>query len=109
MKWTYEKVKEYVESRGYELLSRSYKNKKKISLKCPQGHIWEVDFHSFKKGVNCPCCSGKGIRLTYDYVKKYIEERTKNISVDTILSETANKVTQNEENVQENKNTQTNQ
>lgn len=49
MKWTYEKVKEYVESRGYELLSRSYKNKKKISLKCPQGHIWEVDFHSFKR------------------------------------------------------------
>lgn len=75
MKWTYEKVKEYVESRGYELLSRSYKSKKKISLKCPQGHIWEVDFHSFKKGVNCPCCSEKGIRLTYDYVKKYIEER----------------------------------
>lgn len=75
MKWTYEKVKEYVELRGYKLLSKDYKNKKKIFLKCLREHIWEVDFQSFKGGANCPYCSGKGIRLTYDYVKKYIEDK----------------------------------
>lgn len=45
-------------------------------------------------------------------IKKYIEDRTKNVDVSTILSETADKVTQNEETTtenQQNQNTQTNQ
>lgn len=74
-KITYEEVKEYIESKGYELISKEYKGaKEKITLKCPNGHIYDTDFHGFKnKGSRCRKCSDKKRKLTYDYVKKYIE------------------------------------
>ena len=75
MKWTVEEVKNYVESRGYKLLSKEYKTKEKILLRCPNGHDWEVKFHSFKSGVDCPYCSGRGIVFTYEYVKEYVESK----------------------------------
>lgn len=70
----YGEVKEIAESRGYELLSKEYIPKKKILLKCSKGHIWEVDFRSFKSGVNCAYCNGH-IKFTYDFVKQDIENR----------------------------------
>ena len=42
-------------------------------------------------------------------IKKFIEERTKNVDIKTILSETADKVTQEETTDEQNQNTQTNQ
>ena len=42
-------------------------------------------------------------------IKKYIEDRTKNVDVSTILSETADKVTQNEETTTDNQTTENNQ
>lgn len=74
-KFTYEEVKEYIESKGYKLISKEYKGtKEKITLKCPNGHVYDTDFHGFKnKGSRCRKCSDKKRKLTYDYVKKYIE------------------------------------
>jgi hypothetical protein len=57
-KLTYGFVKEYVEGRGYELLSKEYtSNKQKLLLKCPHGHEWETTLHGFKDaGTNCFWC-----------------------------------------------------
>lgn len=46
-------VREYVENFGYKLLSETYvNNTEKLSLKCPNGHEWKTNFHSFKDGNN---------------------------------------------------------
>jgi very-short-patch-repair endonuclease len=56
-KWDILKIKEYVESRGYELLSNEYLGySKKIHLKCKEGHEFFMAFSNFKNGQNCPEC-----------------------------------------------------
>lgn len=78
-KLTYEYVKEYVESFGYELLSKEYINiGTKLLLKCPKGHLYKVNFRDFKFSENrCMKCHnekrGKCLAHTYEYVKEYIE------------------------------------
>ena len=74
-KWTYEKVKEYIESFGYKLLSTEYiNNRTKLLLECPNGHKWEVRFSSFRDGTRCNYCFGN-IKYTYDYVKEYVKSK----------------------------------
>jgi hypothetical protein len=65
-KWTLEDVREYVESRGYKLLSDKYvNNRQKLLLECPKGHEWETTLHGFKDGeTNCFWC----------YLDKYISK-----------------------------------
>jgi hypothetical protein len=42
-------IRNYVEERGYQLLSKEYLNSKsKIKLKCPNGHTWKTTFHNFR-------------------------------------------------------------
>ena len=71
-KFTYDFVKEYFESFNYELVSKEYVNsQKKLIYKCPEGHIGEIRFYSFK---NCnqrcgECCGLK--KFSFEYVKKY--------------------------------------
>ena len=73
-KTTYQEVKEYIESFGYELLSKQYKNNKtKLEIKCPKGHIIEKRFNDFKNGSRCPKCKGNE-KFSYEYVKEYIEK-----------------------------------
>lgn len=78
-KLTYEYVKEYIESFGYELLSEEYVNiGTKLLLKCPKGHLYEVNFRDFKFSENrCMECHNeirsKNLAHTYEYVKEYIE------------------------------------
>lgn len=76
-KFTYQDVKEYVESFGYKLLSKEYNPKEKILVQCDKGHIYEVKFYSFKNGSRCPKCKSEKQRkmysFDYDYVKEYIE------------------------------------
>ena len=73
-KLTYEYVKNYIEKEGYTLLSNTYKNANtKLNIKCPEDHQYEVIFNSFKKGHRCPYCAGNK-KLTYEYVKNYIEK-----------------------------------
>lgn len=80
MRWTYEKVKEYIESRGYKLISKKYiNNTQKLNLICPNGHNIEMTFASLRRGCDCKICSNKKCgdkqRLSYEYVKDFIEER----------------------------------
>lgn len=69
-KWSLEAVREYVESRGYKLLSNKYTNNKhKLLLECPNGHEWETTFHNFKDGeVKCFWCY-----LDNNYTSKFEE------------------------------------
>ena len=75
---SYEYVKEYIESFNYELISKDYKNANThITVKCPEGHIYNVKFGNFKTGYRCNICSfkivGEKQKYSYDYVKSYIE------------------------------------
>ena len=55
--YTHQEVKEYIESFGYELISKEYKNnRQKLTVKCPEGHITEVTFDHFKRGSRCREC-----------------------------------------------------
>lgn len=73
-KKSYEEVKDYIESFGYELLSDKYRNtKEKLKLKCPKGHEFEMRYHNFKDhGQRCPYCYGNA-KYTYEEAKEYIE------------------------------------
>ena len=82
-KLTYQEVKEYIESFGYELLSKEYiDSKTKLQLQCSKGHVFEIRYNDFKKGVRCKMCSSNyHPKFTYEYVKEYIEnERYKLLS-----------------------------
>ena len=70
----YEEVKSYVEARGWEMLSKEYKNVgTPILLKCPNGHVSEIIFSNFMRGSGCSCCANNK-RHDYEYVKKEIEK-----------------------------------
>ena len=78
-KYTYEEVKEYIESFGYKLLSDEYKNNKSnLLVRCDKGHEFEVIFHNFKdRGSRCPICNiSKGEQRIMDWLNinniKYI-------------------------------------
>ena len=78
MKWKYENVKEYIESFGYKLASKEYKNcKEKLHLICPNGNDFIVRFDNFKNAKQrCKCdkCKGRNPRMfSYEYVKNFIE------------------------------------
>lgn len=74
-KLTYEFIKEQIEKEGYNLLSKEYINANtKLKIRCPKGHEYEVTYGKFYSGRKCPECNG-GVRLTYSYIKKQIEDR----------------------------------
>ena len=71
-KLTYEEVKNYIESQGYELLSTKYiNNASKLLIKCPKGHVFKMTYSIFKTGSRCPKCLGK--QLNYNEVKEIIQ------------------------------------
>jgi len=73
-KFTYEYVKSYIESFDYVLLSKTYVNTgTKLLLKCPEGHLWEIEFRRFQHGNRCMYCYQQQHKLTYEHVKEYIE------------------------------------
>ena len=54
-KFTFEFVKNYIESEGIELISEEYVNiNSKLKMKCSSGHIFEINFKQFKQGFRCP-------------------------------------------------------
>ena len=74
--YSYEYIKSFIESEGYTLLSDTYINNRiKLLLKCPIGHEHEISFSNFKSGKRCKECNKQKNkkRLSFDYVKKYIE------------------------------------
>lgn len=57
-KHSYEYVKDYIESFGYELISEEYENiNAKLFIKCPNGHIFDTTFKKFKQGNRCRFCN----------------------------------------------------
>lgn len=77
-KLTYEYVKEYIESFGYELLSKEYiDNRTPLEIKCNEGHIINISFSNFKKGRRCKHCQKQKVakiyRKPYEEVREYIE------------------------------------
>ena len=73
-KFTYEYVKDYIESFNYILLSDIYLNaNENIEVMCDKGHIYNTTFSRFKcQNQRCPYCKGT-IKYTYEEVKNYIE------------------------------------
>jgi len=77
-KKTYEEVKQYIESQGYKLLSKEYKNADtKLELQCPKNHIYEATWASFYTGYRCSKCShriSKAEQEIHDYLKSYFPD-----------------------------------
>jgi len=72
-KHTIENIKEYIESLNYKLLSSEYINTlTKLTLQCPEGHIYLSTYSNFQQGKRCPVCFGTP-KKTLENVSKYIE------------------------------------
>ena len=68
IRWTYDLVKEFVESKGYQLVSKEYRRAKDpIVLICPKGHEFQITFYAFKNNPSCKICDGR--EYNYKYVK----------------------------------------
>ncbi|MGG0308442.1 hypothetical protein ABEY43_06490 [Priestia megaterium] len=72
VRFTFDSVKEYIESFGYKMLSTEYKNvKQNLLLECPNDHQYEASLNNFKnQNKRCPHCSGNA-RRTIQYVKDH--------------------------------------
>lgn len=76
---SFDYVKDYIESRNYELISDKYvNNRQKLTMVCPEKHTISLSFSSFQQNIRCPKCSHRkraGKRKhSFDYVKEYIEK-----------------------------------
>lgn len=80
--YSYEYVKEFIESKGYSLISKEYHGcKNKLIIKCEKHGEWEATFDNFKNSKSrCPKCkNSKGENeiseilnmLNIDYINKY--------------------------------------
>ena len=58
-KYTTENIKNYFTDNGYELLSEYKGAMKKVKLKCPKGHVYDVKPNTFKQGHRCPKCANR--------------------------------------------------
>lgn len=69
-----EEIKKQVTKDGYELISDLYKNAhSNIVLRCPEGHLWDTTWHSFRKGCRCVVCNGTS-RNGFKMVSKEVEK-----------------------------------
>lgn len=72
VKYSYEDVKQYIESFGYKLISTEYKsNKNNLEIICPQGHKWVTTFNRFKNGTRCCYCENN-VPLDIEYIRKQL-------------------------------------
>lgn len=79
----YQYVKEKIESvKGYFLVSQVYSgNKKKLEIKCPKGHIFEMTSNEFiNHKRRCPICSRSWLNYytsnkMYDEALKYVRKK----------------------------------
>ena len=70
-------IEEYIKERGYEPM-RIFKKEDNsgriityITIKCFNNHEWTTRFHSFRRGVNCPCCNiSKGEQEIMNWLEK---------------------------------------
>lgn len=85
-KFDYNRVKKYIEQCEYILISKQYINThKKLEIKCPKGHIFQMTFNNFKKGQRCPICARENQnripknpnnkKHSQEYIKNLVESR----------------------------------
>lgn len=73
-KYTYNDVKEFIESKGCKLLSKEYKNNKvNLQIQCKCGSIISRSFQDFKNNKRYYCQECTGNKAGYKKVKKEIE------------------------------------
>ena len=88
-KLTIDYVRNYIEERGYSLLSNEYiNNNSKLLLECPEGHKWETTFHNFEdvgdvEGSRCLQCyiNGNYVSKLEQRVRNFLEENYPHIDV----------------------------
>ena len=79
IKWDIESARNYIEEKGYILLSNEYKNvDSELEIMCSEGHIFKMSLYRFKKAkISCSICRNKRtsqeMTFSYSYVKEYIE------------------------------------
>ena len=75
-KLAYEYVKNYIESRGYKLLSEIYRNnRQKLLLECPRGHEWKTTFHNFMDSSCFQCYIGNNYTSKFEKsVREYVNK-----------------------------------
>jgi len=71
----YVDVKNYFESQGYKLLTKTYQNiYHKLSVICPEGHTWSVNWANFKNNLcrcaKCPTQVSKAENELYGSIKE---------------------------------------
>jgi len=72
-KLSFNDIKNYIESKGYQLLSDTYINAHtKLLIKCSQGHKFKKSYANITQNKGCPYCSGR--KRYYNDEKKYIEK-----------------------------------
>ena len=62
LRTSFKKIIDYVEDKGYQLLStkEEYKNQfSYILFRCPDGHEFSMRYDNFKSGQRCPVCKYK--------------------------------------------------
>jgi hypothetical protein len=60
---TYKYVKNYMLTENYILLSTEYiRSDLKLSVKCPQNHVYETSWDNFKQGYRCKKCADLKIK-----------------------------------------------
>lgn len=80
LRYSYEYVKEFIESFGFILVSDNYKRKDiKLDLICPFNHSFYMTFDDFKNGEHrCPTCSheirNEANRISFDEVKDTVSK-----------------------------------
>lgn len=85
--FSYEYVKEYIESKGSKLLSSTYTNANtKLEIECINGHIHHQTFSAFQRGTGCCYCDNSSRKLTYEFVKEYIESFGYKLLSDTYIN-----------------------
>lgn len=69
-----QEVRQIIESNNLKWISGTYENfKSRLTLECPNGHIYETSFAAIHMGHGCPHCYGNA-KLNYEYVLKEVEK-----------------------------------
>jgi hypothetical protein len=70
---SYKHVRDYIENKGYELLSKKYvRALDKLDFKCQDGHLFKMRFSAFHSGQRCPVCANNNKRHDIDFIKKFL-------------------------------------
>lgn len=73
-------IRIFIEKEGYLLLSNEYQNAKtKLTLQCPIGHEFTMNYNNFHSGQRCPTCAiirnTEKQRLSVEDIENQITER----------------------------------